>query len=173
MTGRRAFVRPRTDTSRRRIVATLAAIGVVVTACGAQDEADEAAEAGPDVTLAIADSPLGDHLVDAGGNTLYLFTEDGEGTSSCTGDCLQAWPALTVDDDPTWDDDVDGSLVDTTEREDDGSRQVTYDGMPLYTFASDGGPGDVNGQGSGDVWFVVAPDGSAITDEVGDSGAGY
>jgi hypothetical protein len=39
----------------------------------------------------------------------------------------------------------------------DGLRQVTYNGMPLYFFAQDAAPGDTNGQGRGENWFVVAP----------------
>ncbi len=44
----------------------------------------------------------------------------------------------------------------------DGSVQVTYGGWPLYFFAGDEAPGDINGQGVNDVWFVVAPDGTMI-----------
>jgi len=33
---------------------------------------------------------------------------------------------------------------------------------PLYRFAGDHAPGDVNGQGSGGVWFAMAPDGTLI-----------
>lgn len=139
---------------------------------GAED-ADEPAADDAEVALAVADSPLGDHLVDGEGNTLYLFTDDSDGTSTCTDGCLEAWPALTVEGDPDWGEGVDGDLVDTIEREDDGSTQVTYDGMPLYTFASDEAPGDVEGQGSGDVWYVVSPNGEAITDAVEDSGPTY
>ena len=137
------------------------------------EDADEAAADDAEVTLAVADSPLGDHLVDGEGNTLYLFTDDSDGTSTCTDGCLEAWPALTVEGDPDWGEGVDGDLVDTIEREDDGSTQVTYDGMPLYTYASDEAPGDVNGQASGDVWYVVSPSGEAITDAVEDSGPTY
>jgi predicted lipoprotein with Yx(FWY)xxD motif len=136
-------------------------------------EDELADEPGDGVALAVADSPLGEHLVDGEGMTLYLFTEDSEGESVCTDDCLENWPALTVDGEPTWDDGVEGSLVGTIEREDDGSTQVTYDGLPLYTFAPDEAPGDVNGQGSGDVWYVVSPSGEAITEAVESSGPAY
>ena len=34
--------------------------------------------------------------------------------------------------------------------------------MPIYTFAKDMAPGDVNGQGANDVWYVIAPDGTMI-----------
>ncbi len=95
---------------------------------------------------------------------MYLFDNDEPGVSNCTGDCLASWPPLTVDGEPSWDDGVDGDLVGTIEREDDGSTHVTYDGMPLYFWAADAAPGDVNGQGVNDVWWVVAPNGRAITE---------
>ena len=40
----------------------------------------------------------------------------------------------------------------------DGAQQTTFKGWPLYLFASDTAPGDVNGDGSGGVWFVAKPD---------------
>ena len=50
----------------------------------------------------------------------------------------------------------------------DGTRQVTYDGHPLYYFAGDKAPGDVKGQGIhnfGGGWYVVAPGGDEIDDD--------
>jgi predicted lipoprotein with Yx(FWY)xxD motif len=35
--------------------------------------------------------------------------------------------------------------------------------MPLYYWYQDVVPGDANGQNVGQVWFVVAPDGTMIT----------
>jgi predicted lipoprotein with Yx(FWY)xxD motif len=32
----------------------------------------------------------------------------------------------------------------------------------LYYFANDAGPGDVNGQGVNDVWYVLDPAGNGI-----------
>ena len=48
----------------------------------------------------------------------------------------------------------------------DGSKQVTYDGHPLYFFAGDSGAGQLTGQGSngfGAKWWLVAPSGAEIT----------
>ena len=117
----------------------------------------EAAPAGS--VVAVAASSLGDILVDGEGNTLYLFTPDAQGPSTCSDGCAAAWPPLV--DEVTAGDGVDGSLLGTTERA-DGSVQVTYNGWPLYYFTSDASPGDVNGQGANDVWFVVSPAGDAV-----------
>ena len=39
---------------------------------------------------------------------------------------------------------------------------MTYNGHPLYYFAADETPDDINGQDVGDVWYVVSPEGEAI-----------
>jgi hypothetical protein len=44
-----------------------------------------------------------------------------------------------------------------------GKRQVTLNGWPLYTYAGDSQPGDVNGQNVQGTWFVVSPSGAKIT----------
>jgi predicted lipoprotein with Yx(FWY)xxD motif len=130
------------------------------------------AESGGDATLAVADSDLGEILVDADGLTAYVFFSDEQGgPSTCYDECEAAWPPITVDGDPVAGDGVDASLLGTTER-DDGSTQVTYDGWPLYLFASDAAPGDTNGQGVGEVWFVIAPDGEPVEDTQALAGGG-
>jgi predicted lipoprotein with Yx(FWY)xxD motif len=42
----------------------------------------------------------------------------------------------------------------------DGSHQLKAGKWPLYRFAGDAAPGDVNGQGTAGVWYVVIPNGS-------------
>ena len=111
--------------------------------------------------VATAQSSLGQTLVDAEGRTLYAFTKDKGGKSSCYGDCEATWPALTVQGSPSAGDGVEASLLATTDRK-DGSAQVTYKGMPLYHFSGDQQPGDTNGQGVGGVWFAVTPDGGLV-----------
>jgi predicted lipoprotein with Yx(FWY)xxD motif len=136
------------------------------------------APAEPQAAVATARSSLGQTLVDAEGHTLYAFTKDKSGKSSCYGDCEVTWPALTVQGSPSAGDGVAASLLATTDRK-DGSAQVTYKGMPLYHFSGDQQPGDTNGQGVGGVWFAVTPDGSLVgaggggTDGGGQSGGGY
>ena len=109
----------------------------------------------PTVGLAGNDE-LGDFLVGPDGMTLYTFANDEPGVSNCTGGCLENWPALTVDDEMALD--VQPGLVgefDVIEREDDGSMQVTLNGMPLYYWINDIEPGDATGHEFNDVWFVA------------------
>lgn len=106
-------------------------------------------------TVAVRTDPeLGVILTDGGGMTLYRFTQDEEGQSTCYDDCAEAWPPLTADE-LNIPEGLPGEF-DTTER-DDGGMQVTYNGMPLYYFQNDEEAGDTNGQGVNDVWFVVNP----------------
>ena len=52
---------------------------------------------------------------------------------------------------------ADEAMLGTAARPDDGSEQATYNGWPLYYFAQDAAPGDTNGQGIGENWWVVDP----------------
>jgi predicted lipoprotein with Yx(FWY)xxD motif len=106
-----------------------------------------------------SDTDLGSILVDAEGFTLYIFTNDTEGTSNCNEGCIENWPA--VPGDATVGGDLDASLFTTITRA-DGSEQLAVNGMPLYRYVPDAAPGDVNGQGVGGVWFVVDADGNMI-----------
>jgi predicted lipoprotein with Yx(FWY)xxD motif len=120
--------------------------------------ASQPAIAAGDATIQLSkDAKLGDILVDSKGMTLYRFEKDQANVSNCSGGCAAAWPPLVVaaGQSPTAGDGVTGKLDVITRQ--DGSRQVTYNGLPLYYFASDSKPGDTNGQDVGDVWYVVHP----------------
>jgi predicted lipoprotein with Yx(FWY)xxD motif len=108
----------------------------------------------------VADSSLGPILVDSKGMTLYMFVPDAQGPSTCTGGCLAAWPSLTGP--ATAGDGADAAMLGTATRPDDGSAQVTYNGWPLYYFAQDAAPGDVNGQDSNEKWYVVDATGTPV-----------
>ena len=108
----------------------------------------------------------GTALVDGSGRALYLFEADQGAMSACTGACAQVWPpVLTTGAAPVLSGAAAAQLVGTTVRA-DGSRQVTYDGHPLYNFNGDKKAGDAKGQGInrfGGLWYAVAPDGAALT----------
>ena len=111
-------------------------------------------------TLLLADSPHGKILTDAQGHTLYIFTKDSNGTSACSGACAKAWPPVTATGTPTAATGVTGALSTITRA--DGTTQLVIAGQPLYTYAGDGAPGDTQGQGSNQTWWVVGGDGAAI-----------
>ena len=116
------------------------------------------------------DSPVvgrehrGTVLVDARGYTLYLLTPEKGGKIKCVDQCLEFWPPLTTTGGrtPVGGGGIDASLLGTVDRP-DGGTQVTYHDYPLYRFAGDKAPGQVNGQGVEKVWFAVTPDGTAAS----------
>jgi predicted lipoprotein with Yx(FWY)xxD motif len=97
------------------------------------------------------------YLVGPTGKTLYLFARDTEGVSNCSGTCLENWPALAVPEglEPSAVSGASGALGVFTR--DDGARQVTYKGLPLYYFAADKLPGETTGDGVGGVWTLAKP----------------
>jgi predicted lipoprotein with Yx(FWY)xxD motif len=157
--------------------ALLAALAVALAACGgAEDEgsgtaataapATTAAQETSGTTVAVANSRLGDILVDGEGRTLYAFTKDQGDQSACSGECATNWPALTGT--AAAGTGAQASLLSTATQA-SGTDQVTYDGKLLY-FAGDAKPGDTNGQGVGTVWFAVAADGALVK---GKASGGY
>ncbi len=121
----------------------------------AEPDADEAPDA---LAVQTAATDLGDVLVDAAGLTLYGFTPDAGANPTCEGACADAWPPILVDEVPAG---LDPAVFSTATRP-DGTTQLVAGQWPLYLFAGDAAPGDTAGQGSGDQWFAVAPDGSLI-----------
>jgi predicted lipoprotein with Yx(FWY)xxD motif len=115
--------------------------------------AASAAYASPGVgTTSSPDS--GSILTDDHGMTLYRYTADQPNVSTCYASCARAWPPVIIDDAPQA---VDPSLsvgLGVAPRT-DGSQQLTYRGAPLYYYVGDTQPGDVTGQASDGVWFVV------------------
>ncbi len=101
------------------------------------------------------DPKLGKILTNASGMTLYVYAKDTANTSNCTAACAANWPPLTTTGTPTAPTDVTGTLGTITRS--DGTKQVTYNGKPLYTFIKDTAPGNTTGQGFGGVWSVATP----------------
>jgi predicted lipoprotein with Yx(FWY)xxD motif/plastocyanin len=102
------------------------------------------------------DPALGTILTDAKGMTLYQFKSDTtKGESTCYDQCAQNWPAFTATEPLSLPAEMTGKL--STIKRTDGTTQVAYNDIPLYYFAKDTAAGQTNGQGVGDVWYVVAP----------------
>jgi predicted lipoprotein with Yx(FWY)xxD motif len=99
---------------------------------------------------------------------VYLWVKDTGDASACTGACAGAWPPVTATGTVTASGSAKASDLGTITRS-DGTKQVTYDGHPLYYFSGDSGPGTASGQGSdgfGAKWWLVAPSGSDVTASV-------
>ena len=105
-------------------------------------------------------SKLGRILVDSRGMTLYLFTADRRGHSTCYAACARLWPPATVSGSPVPGPGLTAKL--STTRRHNHARQLVYNGHPLYTLAADERPGQINGQGYSGVWFVLSPAGDQI-----------
>ena len=110
-------------------------------------------DSGGDVVVMLADSSLGTILVDSAGMTLYVFANDPTDTATCTGGCASTWPPLLVDGEVKVGEGLDDSNFVLVAGE--GGQQLSGFGHPLYYYAGDSAPGDVNGDGVGGVWFVA------------------
>jgi predicted lipoprotein with Yx(FWY)xxD motif len=112
-----------------------------------------------------ATSSGGTFLTNGSGRAVYLWAKDTGDMSNCSGACAGAWPPVTTTGTATASGAAKASDIGTITRS-DGTKQVTYDGHPLYYFSGDSGPGTATGQGSdgfGAKWWLVAPTGSDIT----------
>ena len=94
-------------------------------------------------TIKTESSSLGTVLTDSKGFTLYWFAQDTTTSSNCNGGCASAWPPLIGTPVAAAGVSLPGRLG--TIKRSDGSLQATYDGHPLYTFASDSGPHMLSG----------------------------
>jgi predicted lipoprotein with Yx(FWY)xxD motif len=112
-----------------------------------------------------ATSSGGTFLTNGSGRAVYLWAKDTGDMSNCTGACAGAWPPVTTTGTATGSGAAKASDIGTITRS-DGTKQVTYDGHPLYYFSGDSGPGTATGQGNdgfGAKWWLVAPSGSDVT----------
>ncbi|HEX2392451.1 MAG TPA: hypothetical protein VHI77_05990 [Solirubrobacterales bacterium] len=93
-------------------------------------------------------------LTTKAGHTLYSLSVEKKGKFICTSSCLSLWTPLTVPAGvrPT------GPVKLGTVKRPDGRTQVTYKGLPLYSFTGDTKSGQVNGEGLRDVgtWHAAA-----------------
>jgi len=105
-------------------------------------------------------STVGTYLTNGTGWTLYVFNNDTQNSSSssCNGLCATYWPPFTGSASslvlPSG---LSMSSFGTITRS-DGSKQITYDGWPLYYYAGDKAAGQTGGQGKvgfGGTWAVA------------------
>ncbi len=159
----------------RRLVAGAAIIaatvgGLALGAGPAEAQSPTTTAAGRILKLGVANTKLGDIIVDGTGTSLYMFAPDRYNVATCEGQCLTAWPPVMLPAGRTTSDvELSGGLrkskLGVAMRE-DGSRQLTYNGWALYYWFRDAKPGDVNGQWVTNNWWVLSQDGTPITKRV-------
>lgn len=144
-----------TDTTAAAQQATTTTAGADTTEAADQTTSTAGAMSG----VHVADTEAGPALVGPDGMTLYVFTSDTGGESTCYDSCAELWPP--VPGDTELGSDLDASIFGTTTR-DDGGDQLTVNEMPLYWYEPDEAPGDAKGQGFNGVWFVVDAEGEIV-----------
>jgi len=169
-------------TVKNRIIilaASVVAVVLTVAACGSKSTAatvpsPTTASSSASTTVAVKQiSGLGSVLVTSAGLPLYANEQDTSG-STCNGSCTAIWKPLTVTGTPT-ESGVSGKLGVISRT--DGSKQVTVNGKPVYTFVEDQ-PGQVTGNGAHDqfgnqkfTWHVVLSSGQMASSSGSSSGA--
>ncbi len=136
----------------RHLLLAALACGLLIAPLGAQ-----AATVPAPVVRAVTtfeDGTFGRVLATRAGQALYWWTPERDGRVRCTGSCARAWPPLIVSKSarvPATIKGVKGKF--STVRRPDGRRQVTYQGLPMYSYAGEGPRlvlcNDVDG------WFVA------------------
>jgi predicted lipoprotein with Yx(FWY)xxD motif len=163
-----------------RLTGVLVTAAVLAAACSSSSKSGNggsnttsAASAGGGasaVSIETHSGPMGTYLTDGSGRTLYVFAADTAGKSNCSGGCASFWPPLTGSSASAMSG-AQAAMVGTITRS-DGTKQVTYDGHPLYYFKEDTKAGQTTGQGFnnfGAKWWLVAPSGQPITGSGGAS----
>lgn len=138
-----------------------AAVAVILLTRSSSPAAPRAAPRAAAPSVQVAKTKLGRILVNAQGRTLYLYMKDRGTTSACSRRCSQVWPPATVSGAPTAGPGVVAAKL-TTTRGADNTRQLVYNGHPLYTLTADVRPGQINGEGFLGTWYVISAAGNRI-----------
>lgn len=156
------------------LAAATAIAAIALTACGGSGDGGDgygasAPVAAPEtlappagtVLTANSTAQLGTVVIDGLGWTLYRFDDDTAQppASNCAGDCATTWPPVLAEPGtPLTVDGIDQAAVGTITRG-DGGVQLTIGGWPVYRYAADSAPGATDGNGKGEKWFAVTPEG--------------
>jgi predicted lipoprotein with Yx(FWY)xxD motif len=162
---------------RFQVTIAAAAVAIVLAACGKSS----GAASGGLVVQARSIAGVGAVLVSTSGLTLYHLPSETASNITCTGQCASVWPPFLL---PSGDSGASGGSAVSgsfgTVNRPDGGTQVTFDGMPLYTYVGDKAPGQATGQNVGGFVAVSATgsgaggsSGSPTSGRGGYGGGGY
>jgi predicted lipoprotein with Yx(FWY)xxD motif len=147
-----------------RIAVASAALAVVASCGGNDDSADSGAGGSSGGLVSVASVDGTEVLVDDQDHTLYTVEVEKDGTIHCVDACTSFWEPVVASAA-----DVDRASSDLRDalgvvERPDGDSQLTYDGLPLYTFAEEGA-GELTGDGFTDdfqgtefVWSAARTD---------------
>jgi predicted lipoprotein with Yx(FWY)xxD motif len=165
------------------LLALAAAALLIFSACGGggDSSADGTAPGGSSAAQTVSVSTVdgvGEVLVDGEGAALYAADQEADGMVLCTDSCAAIWDPLTVSGgNPTAGDGLGGKL--RVVKRPDGSRQVSFEGRPLYRFVEDPSAGTVTGNGFADTfdgqaftWHVATPTGVSTSSANSSSSSG-
>lgn len=129
-----------------------------------QEQKREQKKAKPKGTrIKLASSQFGQVLFDADDQAIYMFDKEQSSKSECYGQCAVEWPPVLTKGRPVARGEISQRKLGTTKR-DDGKRQVTYNGHPLYYYF-DEGPTELrchNVSGFGGLWLALGADGNPV-----------
>lgn len=152
----------------RVLILAAVAATLIVAGCGggSSSNSSDQASTGAMTSDTVGVKPIdgfGRVLVDSSGMALYTPNQEASGKVRCTGSCTSEWQPVNVDGKPT---SAPGAGKVGVIKRPDGMRQVTLNGMPLYTFVQDSAS-QVTGDGSNDqfdgmdfTWHVVLAGGA-------------
>ena len=156
--------------------AGLAAATVALAACGSTAATGTSGSGGGSTAkpaiasgsgIKTVSTSSGTVLTNTKGLTLYWYAIDTANKSNCAGKCATFWPPVPAGTKVASGVSLPGKFGSITRS--DGSKQLTYQGHPLYTFAEDTAAGQIKGNGittsgghTADLWWAVTPSGSKL-----------
>ena len=143
------------------LVAILAIVTIIAATSGGAQRNARPRGAG-NTAISLAQTPVGKTLADANGRALYLFAADQPNVSRLSAAGQAVWPPFTSSTRPG----VTGGASEAQIGVIPTTRQVTYNGHPLYYYVGDQRSGQIAGQGLnqfGARWYVLGASGAAIT----------
>lgn len=151
------------------IATVLTIVAVIVIANGGTKKAPQRSVAAGSA-ISLTQTPVGKALADANGRIVYLFAGDKANVSRVSAAGRAVWPPFTSTTLPAATGGAYAAQIGTIA----GSKQITYNGHPLYYYVGDHHAGQAAGQGLNEFgarWYVVSGAGAAITPAVSGSSA--
>ncbi|MDH6252554.1 putative lipoprotein with Yx(FWY)xxD motif [Chryseobacterium sp. H1D6B] len=136
-------------------IVLLLMMGFLTYSCNSDDDNNTTVD---NRTVKISENAaFGKVLTDKDGKTLYFFSRDYKGISACTSaGCVDTWP-IFYNENLNIDNSLNAADFGTITRQ-DGKKQTTYKGWPLYYYKNDINTSDTAGDKVNNVWFVAKPD---------------